>query len=125
MQNLCAGWTKAEGKGGRKILFCKKLQPSPLFWTTSTDQYEVQHSFWDENTYFLACLCLACVDDDDDDDDDDEDDVKEVDADNDNNIGSTDQYEVQHPFWDEQKYRYFLVCLCLACAELSTNQYTV
>ena len=38
-------------------------------------QYEVQHRFWDENTYFLACLCLACVDDDDDDDDEDEDDV--------------------------------------------------
>ena len=35
-------------------------------------QYEVQHRFWDENTYFLACLCLACVDDDDDDDDEDD-----------------------------------------------------
>ena len=94
--------------------------PSPLFETTSTDQYEAQHPFWDENTYFLACLCLACVDDV---GDDDEDGVKEVDAKNDNNIGSTNQYEVQRPFWDENIY--FLACLSLGCAELSTNQYTV
>ena len=51
----------------------------------------------------MACVDDADDDDDDDDDDneDDEDDVKEVDAKNDNNIGSTNQYEVQRPFWDE------------------------
>ena len=53
---------------------------------------------------------MACVDDDDkDDDEDDEGDVKEVDADNDNNIGSTDQCEVQHPFWDENIYFFWRV----------------
>ena len=67
------GGRKLGGQGGRRSLFCSGsdvAKPSPLFETTSTDQYEVQHPFWDENTYFLAYLCLACVDDADDDDDD-------------------------------------------------------
>ena len=87
-------------QGGRKL----GGREAERSFVTAATSYEVQHPFWDQNTYFLACLCLACVDDD-----DDEDDAKEVDARNDSNIGSTDQYEVQHPFWGENIYIFWRV----------------
>ena len=75
--------------------------------------------------FFLACLCLTCV----------ElsgnqntvehpfEDVKPVLSSSLLQTRTTKQYEVQHPFWDENKYMY-LACLCLGCVERGRSQYS-